>query len=62
MPRRDQPETLPQNTGHSVPETPAHKWRNSVMLGPQTAALPTVHNEDDWATEGDLPSKDEMVH
>ena len=61
MANRRERETLPQNTGHPVPETPADKWRNSVLVGPQTAGLPTVHNEDEWATEGELPSNDDMV-
>jgi hypothetical protein len=61
MARRDQPETLPQNTGHPVPKTPAEQWRNSVLVGPQTAGIPTVHNEDEWATEGELPSNNDMV-
>lgn len=52
MARRDQRETLPQNTGHPVPDnTPAYFWRNSVLVGPQTAGIPTVHNEDEGARE-----------
>ena len=58
----DRRETLPQNTGHPVRSTVHEKWRNSILVGPQTAGLPTVHNEDEWAHDGDpLPSNNDMV-
>ncbi len=53
MANRDERETLPQNTGHPVRNDTAAHWRNSVLVGPQTAGLPTVHNEDEWASDGD---------
>jgi hypothetical protein len=60
--RKDDRETLPQNTGHPTRDTTHDKWRNSVLVGPQTAGIPTVHNADDWARDGDqLPSNDDMV-
>jgi hypothetical protein len=55
----DRRETLPQNTGHPTRDTTHGKWRNSVLVGPQTAGLPTVHNEDEWARDGDLLSSNE---
>lgn len=62
MPRRDEPETLPQNTGHPARPNPRDMWRNSVLVGPQTAGIPTVHNEDEWARDSDqLPSNNDMV-
>jgi hypothetical protein len=62
MANRRERETLPQNTGHPVPSTPADKWRDSVLVGPQTAGIPTVHNEDSWVRDSDaLPSSDDMV-
>jgi hypothetical protein len=62
MAKRDERETLPQNTGHPTRSTVHDKWRNSVLVGPQTAGLPTVHNEDEWARDGDqLPSNNDMV-
>lgn len=57
-----QRETLPQNTGNPVRDETHHKWRNSILVGPQTAGIPTVHNEDEWARDGDqLSSNDDMV-
>jgi len=62
MAERKQRETLPQNTGHPARDTTAEKWRNSVLVGPQTAGIPTVHNEDEWSRDGDaLGSNDDMV-
>jgi hypothetical protein len=62
MPRRDEPETLPQNTGHPTRSTVHDKWRNSILVGPQTAGIPTVHNSDEWTRDGDqLPSNNDMV-
>lgn len=64
MPRKreDQPETLPQNTGHPVRSTVHDKWRNSVLVGPQTAGIPTVHNEDEWSRDSsELASNNDMV-
>lgn len=58
----DRRETLPQNTGHPTRSDVHDKWRNSILVGPQTAGLPTVHNEDEWARDGDLlPSSNDMV-
>jgi hypothetical protein len=55
-------DTLPQNTGHPTRSTVHDKWRNSVLVGPQTAGIPTVHNEDEWARDSDsLPSNNDMV-
>ncbi len=60
--RKDDRETLPQNTGHPTRDTTHDKWRNSILVGPQTAGIPTVHNSDDWARDGDqLDSNDDMV-
>lgn len=57
-----QPETLPQNTGQPTRSTVHDKWRNSVLVGPQTAGIPTVHNADEWARDGDqLNSSNDMV-
>lgn len=56
------PQTTPQNTGHPTRDETHKKWRNSVLVGPQTAGLPTVHNEDEWARDDDpLPSNQDMV-
>ena len=56
------PETTPQSTGHPTRDETHKKWRNSILVGPQTAGLPTVHNEDEWARDGDpLPSNNDMV-
>lgn len=62
--RRDrrEPETLPQNTGYPTRDRTADKWRNSILVGPQTAGIDTVHNRDEWARDDDqLPSNDDMV-
>jgi hypothetical protein len=62
MARNREPETLPQNTGHPKRDSTSDKWRNSVLVGPQTAGIKTVHNEDEWAYDSDqLPSNDDMV-
>jgi hypothetical protein len=62
MADRKQRETLPQNTGHPVPVTPAEMWKNSILVGPQTAGIPTVHNEDSWTRDSSvLESNDDMV-
>jgi len=62
MARNGQRETLPQNTGHPTRDTTAEKWRNSILVGPQTAGIPTVHNNDEWARDSDeLVSNDDMV-
>lgn len=62
MARNGQRETLPQNTGHPVRDETYDKWRHSVLVGPQTAGIPTVHNEDEWARDNDeLGSNDDMV-
>ena len=45
------PDTLPQNTGHPSPDRTHTLWRNSILVGPQTAGIPTVHNEDEGAFE-----------
>ncbi len=55
-------ETLPQNTGHPTRDETHRKWRNSILVGPQTAGLPTIHNEDEWTRDSDqLPSNNDMV-
>jgi hypothetical protein len=60
--RKDDRETLPQNTGHPTRDTTHDKWRNSILVGPQTAGIPTVHNADEWARDGDqLSSNNDMV-
>lgn len=41
------PGTLPENTGHPTRDKTHARWRDSVLVGPQTAGLPTVHNEDE---------------
>ena len=62
MARNGQRETLPQNTNTPTRDETHKKWRNSVLVGPQTAGLPTVHNEDEWARDSDeLGSNDDMV-
>jgi len=62
MARNGQRETLPQNTGNPTRDTTADKWRNSILVGPQTAGIPTVHNNDEWARDSDaLGSNDDMV-
>ena len=51
-----------QNAGHPKRDRTTDFWRNSVLVGPQTAGLPTVHNEDEWYTDSDaLPSNEDMV-
>lgn len=54
MARNDQNSTVttPQSTGHPTPDRTHTKWRNSILVGPQTAGIPTVHNEDEGAIEG----------
>ena len=55
-------DTTPQNSGHPTRSTVHTKWRNSILVGPQTAGIPTVHNEDEWARDDDfLPSNNDMV-
>lgn len=44
-------DTTPQNSGHPTPNDVHTFWRNSVLVGPQTAGIPTVHNEDEGAHE-----------
>jgi hypothetical protein len=51
----------PQNVGHRKRDRTSDLWRNSVLVGPQTAGIPTVHNEDEWARDGDpLPSSSDL--
>ena len=45
-----------QGIGHPTRDDTHRKWRNSVLVGPQTAGLPTVHNEDEWARDSDVLS------
>ena len=60
--KNDQRETLPQNTNNPVRDQTYDKWRNSVLVGPQTAGIPTVHNEDEWYKDSDeLASNQDMV-
>ncbi len=60
--RNSDNETLPQNTGHPTRDETHKKWRNSVLVGPQTAGIPTVHNADEWARDSDqLSSDNDMV-
>ena len=66
MARRDprygkQQETLPQNTGNEVRNDVWDHWRNSVLVGPQTAGIPTVHNEDEWAKDSDEIGSDDFM-
>lgn len=62
MARDGQRETLPQNTNTPTRDETHRKWRHSVLVGPQTAGLPTVHNNDEWYTDSDeLASNDDMV-
>jgi hypothetical protein len=49
-----QRETLPQNTNFPVRDETHTKWRHSVLVGPQTAGLPTVHNNDEWYRDSDV--------
>jgi hypothetical protein len=51
----------PQSSGHRTRATVADHWRNSVLVGPQTAGLPTVHNEDEWAGDGDRIGSDDKM-
>jgi hypothetical protein len=46
-------DTTPQNSGHATPDRTHTFWRNSILVGPQTAGLPTVHNEDEDAGGSD---------
>lgn len=52
---------LPQDTGHSTRDATHRKWRNSILVGPQTAGLPTVHNEDEWARDADVLGSDNAM-
>jgi hypothetical protein len=62
MARNGQRETLPQNTNTPTRDETHVKWRHSVLVGPQTAGLPTVHNNDEWARDDDaLGSNDDLV-
>jgi hypothetical protein len=54
-------ETLPQNTGHPVRDETHRKWRNSILVGPQTAGIPTVHNLDEWARDSDVLGSDDAM-
>jgi len=54
MPRIAKEEgTLPQNTGHPKRDQTSDPWRNSILVGPQTAGIPTIQNEDEWYTDAD---------
>jgi hypothetical protein len=53
--------TTPQNIGHPTRDVTHTKWRNSILVGPQTAGLPTVHNEDEWAQPGDVLGSDNAM-
>ena len=54
-------DTVPQNSGHPTRDETHKKWRNSILVGPQTAGLPTVHNEDEWARDGDVLGSDNSM-
>lgn len=43
----------PQEAGHKSPDKTHTLWRNSILVGPQTAGIPTVHNEDEGAHENE---------
>ena len=40
-----------QNAGNPKKDKTSDHWRNSILVGPQTAGIPTVHNEDEWPGE-----------
>jgi hypothetical protein len=62
MANNGQRETLPQNTNTPTRDETHNKWRHSVLVGPQTAGIPTVHNNDEWARDNDvLGGNDDMV-
>jgi hypothetical protein len=62
MARNGQRETLPQNTNTPTRDETHTKWRHSVLVGPQTAGIPTVHNNDEWSRDDDpLGGNDDMV-
>jgi hypothetical protein len=42
-----------QNAGHPKRDKTSDFWRDSVLVGPQTAGIPTVHNEDEWMQDSD---------
>lgn len=54
-------DTTPQNSGHPSRDETHKKWRNSILVGPQTAGLPTVHNEDEWARDSDVLGSDSAM-
>ena len=37
--------SLPQNTGEPTPNPTPRVWQNSILVGPQTAGIPVVHDE-----------------
>jgi len=53
--------SLPQNTGHPKRDKTSDHWRNSVLVGPQTAGIPTIHNEDEFYTDADRLGSDRSM-
>jgi hypothetical protein len=54
-------DTTPQNSGHPKRDKTSDHWRNSILVGPQTAGIPTVHNNDEWYTDGDPIGSDDLM-
>ena len=50
-----------QNAGNPTRDRTAAHWRNSILVGPQTAGIPTVHNEDEWVFDGDSIASDDHI-
>lgn len=52
------PTSVPQSIGHPTPNDVHKHWRNSILVGPQTAGIPTVHNEDELGFENGVIGTD----
>lgn len=50
-----------QNAGHPKRDKTSDHWRNSILVGPQTAGIPTVHNEDEWSSDEDAIRSDDRL-
>jgi hypothetical protein len=47
-----------QNAGNPTRDRTAAQWRNSILVGPQTAGIPTIHNEDELVFDSDSVTGD----
>jgi hypothetical protein len=50
-----------QNAGKPSPDKTRDFWRNSCLVGPQTAGIPTAHNEDELSSDDAVMASDNLM-